>query len=208
MARELIIVMAQYDNPPPMPGGGECVGANDNASGVAVMLEAIRVLQASDYQPYRTLMFVAYSGEGLEGGEYVQEQNVARFLQARAGMSSFVPEAIIQLRGVGGGTSKRIEMASGGSMRLAALLNDAAKRSGARSRRASESIDMGLIYRDSSGAHQDGQDFPRVRISWEGWDLYSGLPEDTLSNVSAERLEKAGQTLALALMVLGREAEY
>ena len=57
--------------------------ANDNASGVAVMLEAIRVLQETGYQPYKTLMFVAYSAEGLEGGELVLEPDLNRLLRAR-----------------------------------------------------------------------------------------------------------------------------
>ncbi len=43
--------------------------ANNNASGVAVMLEAIRTMQQSGYQPHKTFLFVAYSAEGLEGGQ-------------------------------------------------------------------------------------------------------------------------------------------
>ena len=69
LGKKLIVVMAQYDAPSIGPDGEVYPAANDNASGVAVMLEAIRVLQETDYQPYKTLFFVAYSGEGFEGGE-------------------------------------------------------------------------------------------------------------------------------------------
>jgi hypothetical protein len=65
---QMIVVMAQYDTPPPTPDDAEYAGANDNGSGVSVMLEAIRAMQESGYQPYRTFLFVAYSAEGLEGG--------------------------------------------------------------------------------------------------------------------------------------------
>jgi ABC-type dipeptide/oligopeptide/nickel transport system permease subunit len=70
LAKQLIVVMAQYDSPPIGPTGEVLPAANDNASGVAVMLEAIRVIQQTDYEPYKSLLFVAYSAEGLEGGEY------------------------------------------------------------------------------------------------------------------------------------------
>jgi hypothetical protein len=51
LGKQLIVVMAQYDTPPTGPTGEIVPAANDNASGVAVMLEAIRVLQDADYEP-------------------------------------------------------------------------------------------------------------------------------------------------------------
>ena len=132
----MIVVMAKYDAPPPSPDGTLNPGANDNASGVAVMLEAIRVLQETGYQPYKTLMFVAYSAEGLEGGELVHEPDVKRFLTARRSLSNLELEAVVQLRAVGGGTGERLEIAAGGSQRLAQLFGSAARRLGVRTTRA------------------------------------------------------------------------
>ena len=34
------------------------------------MMETIRAMQESGYQPYKTFVFVAYSAEGMEGGEH------------------------------------------------------------------------------------------------------------------------------------------
>ncbi len=65
MDAELVVVMAQLDSPPPGPEGTAFAAANDNASGVAVMLEALRVMQESGYEPKRSIMFIAYNGEGL-----------------------------------------------------------------------------------------------------------------------------------------------
>ncbi len=50
-------------------------GANDNASGVAVMLETARVFSNLRTHPRRTLVFIAFSGEeaGLLGSRYFVE---------------------------------------------------------------------------------------------------------------------------------------
>jgi len=74
-------------------------------------------------------------------------------------------------------------------------------------------MDLGLIYGSSAGGpHNAAQSvdsaIPTVRLYWEGWQETSRRPEDTLENVSPDKLEQAGRTLALALMVLGRETEY
>jgi len=52
---EILVVGAHYDSPPESPG------ANDNASGVAALLELAR--QFKDTQPGRTLRFVAFVNE-------------------------------------------------------------------------------------------------------------------------------------------------
>ncbi|MFN2133105.1 MAG: ABC transporter permease subunit [Anaerolineae bacterium] len=208
LAKQLIVVMAQYDSPPSEPTGEVYPAASDNASGVAVMLEAIRVLQETGYQPYKSLLFVAYSGEGLEGGEYVSNPNVTRFLSARSGLMGLEPEAIIDLHAVGAGSGSRLEVSAAGSLRLAELMEDAARRVGLRTVRASEAIDLSVIYDERGAEGQRMQEAPIVRLSWEGWEAYSRLPSDTMEIVSSERLEKAGRSLALALMVLGRERTY
>lgn len=56
-------------------GGGNSVapGADDNASGIAALTEAIRVLVASGYRPSKTLKFMAYAAEevGLRGSQEI-----------------------------------------------------------------------------------------------------------------------------------------
>jgi hypothetical protein len=144
----------------------------------------------------------------LEGGEPVHQPDVSRFLKARPALSRLELEAVIQLRGVGGGTGKRLEIAAGGSQRLAKLLQSSARHVGVRTTRAREDVDISVIYRESGSSPQGGTDVPSVRLFWEGWEASSRMPADTLENVSAANLEQAGRTLAMALMVLGREREY
>jgi hypothetical protein len=69
-------------------------------------------------------------------------------------------------------------------------------------------MDISVIYRDNDALPQGGRDAPSVSLFWEGWEETSRKPSDTLENVSAANLEQSGRTLALALMVLGRETEY
>ena len=48
-------------------------GADDNASGIAVITEVLRVLMLHDYHPTRTIMFMAYAAEeiGLVGSDHI-----------------------------------------------------------------------------------------------------------------------------------------
>ncbi|ORY58527.1 uncharacterized protein BCR38DRAFT_500358 [Pseudomassariella vexata] len=62
---DVVIVSAHYDSIGSTTSG-KAPGADDNASGIVVILEALRVLAAAKYAPTNTLEFHFYSGE--EGG--------------------------------------------------------------------------------------------------------------------------------------------
>ena len=51
-------------------------GADDNASGIAVVSEVLRVMLASDFRPRRTLQFMAYAAEevGLRGSRAIARE--------------------------------------------------------------------------------------------------------------------------------------
>ncbi len=55
--------------------GDDAPGADDNASGVATIMEAFRGLVAADYHPTRTVEFITYAGEelGLLGSQDIAE---------------------------------------------------------------------------------------------------------------------------------------
>ncbi|MHB0877051.1 MAG: ABC transporter permease subunit [Anaerolineae bacterium] len=201
----LVVVLAQYDTPPPTPDGIQYPGANDDASGVAVMLEAIRVLQQTEYEPYRTLLFIAYSGEGLEKGRPMSEPEVAEFLKAKYGFSSaFEIDAVVRLRGLGAGSGEGLAISAGGNQRLAGVFEAAARRMGVGIGRERETMDLGIVFEEADFV-SGGQEAPSLRLTWNGWQATARLPEDALSSLSAEKLEQAGRTLALALMVIGRD---
>jgi hypothetical protein len=205
---QAIVVLAQYDSPPVSPERALHAAANDNASGVAVMTEVVRTMQESGYQPYRTFLFVAYSGEGLEGGEPVSPSDVAKFLQAKRGFAtSLEVEAIVHLRGLGAGTGRTLQLAASGSRRLAKLFEDSARQMGVPARQVEEPVDLSIVFEEKS-RRERGQEAPEITLTWEGWQSVSRTAEDTPASLSANQLEQAGQALALALMTLGRELQY
>jgi len=204
---QLIVVLAKYDNHPLVPGEPLAVGANDNASGVAVMLEAIRNMQESGYQPNKTFLFIAYSGEGLEGGEWVTP-DISKFLQAKVGFSStFNVEAIVNVHGLGAGEGDGLLLSTGGSMRLARLFESAARRTNVPMSRKADQMDLSVVF-DEGSFTDGGAEAPYVGLSWNGWEMNAGTSLDTLEAIEVDHLQKAGEVLSLALMVLGQETQY
>jgi hypothetical protein len=205
---QMIMVLAQYDGVGEDAAETPYPGANDNASGVAVMLEAIRTLQQTDYAPYRTFMFVAYAGEGNPHGlAYGRRIEPSIYLQARRGFSSsYDLQAVIYLRGLGSGTEPAVEIAAGGSQRLLEVFEDAAQGIGVKTQRGSERLDISVVFEEGS-AFDSGAEAPEISLSTVGWQQTNRTTEDVVEHISVERLEDAGELLALSLMVLGRE-EY
>ncbi len=92
-ASELIVLGAHADSIAasfgiPLPNL-PAPGADDNASGVATIIEVFRVLTRADFRPQRTIEFIAYAGEevGLIGSQAIaqayraQGKNVVAVLQ-------------------------------------------------------------------------------------------------------------------------------
>ncbi|MFQ5578035.1 MAG: M28 family peptidase, partial [Anaerolineae bacterium] len=193
----LIIVMAQYDTPPPEPDGAVAGAGGGNAGGVAVMLEAIRAMQVSGYQPNRTFLFVAYSAEGREGGESVAVPDPKKLLQAKIGFASaYTIEAIVEVRELDSGGGETLMISGGGSRRLAGVFERAAGQMGLKTVRVDDAVDFNQVF-EPRNSWQSGQEAPKISLGWEGEEA-----------ASAAQLQKAGRALSLALMVLGREMEY
>lgn len=81
LANEVILLTAHLDHDgivPPVKGDAVMNGAMDNASGVAVMLEAARAFMESGKRPRRSIMFAAVTAEedGLLGAEYLAKYPV------------------------------------------------------------------------------------------------------------------------------------
>jgi hypothetical protein len=179
----------------------------DNASGVAVLLEAIRTMQASGYQPARTFLFVAYSGEGFEGGEAATPE-IAKFLQTKFGFSeTFEIEAIVELRGLGGDSGDELFLNAGGSLHLVNLFEETASQMGVRTHKVDDPVDISVVF-DERSAFDSGQEAPYIALNWEGWEEQSQILFDSPDSVSPKNLEELGRAISLALMVIGREIQY
>lgn len=204
MDHELVIVATQYDSPPLGPDG-VYANANSSASGVAVMLEAIRTMQSSGYQPFRTFLFVAYSGEGVP--DLASSPEVQRFLEARTGFAdNFDIQGVIYVRGLGAG-GDMLSAWTPGKSDLAKLMESTAHLVGMDTERIDGSPDMNVFVPGGSDFIEN-EEFPQVGISRQGWQKTAQLPNDTLTFIPSDQLEEAGRALTLSLMILGRERSY
>ena len=72
--------------------------------------------------------------------------------------------------------------------------------------RAGERVDISIVFEDRT-LNDGGEEAPRIGLLWDGWDTTSGTVLDTYENISVVHLEESGETLSLALMILGRETQ-
>ena len=198
-ADQIIVVSAYYDGLGTDPRGVIYPGANDNSSGVAVMLELARLLNTSAYQPDKTVLFVAWTG-----GERQEGLSITNILNARAGASEMTVETVMELSGVGYGTGTAISIGSDSSYRLVQLFQQAAKRYDA----PTTTLGRGPHYDLPAISTFGGRDAATLSISWDGSDDLVHTPADTPALIDPAKLQQVGQSVYLTLLVLSREAEY
>ncbi len=205
---KLLVVLAQYDGLGKDEQGTLYPSANQSASGVAVMLELLRSWQETGYQPKKTIIFVAYVGEGFDYGQAPRRTpDVARFISAKFGFAvSFTPEAFIFLDGVGAGTGNDLTLAAGGNLRLAQLFEKSAKQMRVDTRRANEDFALDIIFGGTSRVPTS--DAPNITLGWTGHEATLGTPADSVEAIDPDKISASGRTLSLALLIMGREVDY
>lgn len=198
MDSQAIILGAYYDGLGVGPDGTFYPGANDNASGVAVMLEVARALKTGPFPPKKTVVFVAWPGGERGGGLQVD-----RVMGSRNRLNVLTVEAVVELSGVGAGSGSDIAFGQGSSFRLVQLFQSAAGRlrvgTTTRGREPHFALPMG------------GDREPEaltVYLSWDGSDVAAHTPRDTLETVDLDKLRRSGETAALGVTVLARERDY
>ena len=196
---QVIMVTANYDGLGIGPDGTLYPGANDNASGVAVMLELARALKNSPYQPNKTVVFVAWAG-----GERNESLSIVNVMAAKIGFSSLRTEAVIELNGVGGGRGNALALGQGSSFRLVQLFQDAASRLGVATTTRGRDPHFGQPAPPGFG----GRSALTVYLSWDGSDERADTAQDTADAIEISKLTKAGRTVLLALHTLSREVNY
>jgi hypothetical protein len=205
---ELFIILAQYDCPPQAPDDDSGYCSEFRSAGAAVMLEAIRAMHAAEYQPYRTFLFIAYSGEGYEGGARFTPENVDKFLEAKYGFdTAYELMGVIELGQLYSARGDEFLVRSDGSLRLAQLFKDAARAQGLDVESVGRALDLDRIFQTGSTI-ESGVEAPWIEISGMGWDSGEGDLIDTPVDLDQESLERMGRALTQTLMVLGRELDY
>ena len=214
-AHEVIIIGAHYDHvgddpgvelcleiiPPPtdlpvevmcgLPSGRRYPGANDNASGVAVMLEIARLWHEKGYQPSRSVLFAAWGGqESGELGSNFYVQNPVYPLESTL--------AVLQLDAVGGGSGYYLE-ASFDWEREAELIFTMTS--------AESAVDgrLAKVTTVSAGDHVPFREagVPTLPLSWRGANE-NNMPQGFGDGIEIYRLSVTGRMVSLTLMTLAR----
>jgi Zn-dependent M28 family amino/carboxypeptidase len=214
-AREVLILGAHYDHVGDDPAAMVCTtepgsagglapsttcereegrrydGANDNASGVAVLLEIARLWREIGYQPRRSVLFAAWGAQeaGQIGSSFYVGNPVFPLEQT---------VATLQLDAVGGGHGYYLEAQGGGDREGLLLFNLMV---------AEELVDGRFAVR-ARGNESDQVPFqdagiPTLLISWReaserNW------PVELADEVQLDRLGITGRMVALAAMALAR----
>ena len=187
---ERILVIATYTGPSSQDGMIS-PGADENGSGVAVMLETARLLHDLEWIPKRTVAFAAVD-EG--GGQYFVEHP---FLPTSR---SDIWTAVI-VYGVGAGRPNLARLGSGSG--IASAFDKSARRFGTHT----EELDEWRFFFVSNYSRLTWGD-PSVNKSYQGLvvtrlgDEFSGTPADTLVHLDSQSLAEAGQAVAHFVMVL------
>jgi len=198
MDNQVVLISAYFDGLGISPDGTFYPGANDNASGVATMLEIARVLKEGIYQPKKTVVFVAWSG-----GERGQQFGVWNAMNAKTGFGMLTMESVIELSGVGGGTGNAIALGQESSYRLVTVFQEAANRMGTTTttRGRSPHFDLPAVGTSNRTALS-------AFVSWSGSDQHAHTVHDTLKNIDYEKIDRVGKTTTLAITILSRETDY
>jgi ABC-type dipeptide/oligopeptide/nickel transport system permease subunit len=196
---EVIIVTAYYDGLGRGPDGALYPGANDNASGIASMLETIRTLKQQGFRPKRTLLFAAWIG-----GERQRPVDYARYVRAHPHFAdAYTVVAGLALEGVGAGTGSSAVLQHATSERLTEYLQRAARQV------------RTPLSTNALGLHADAQLYPApsadvasTTISWAGADELAHAAMDTPEAIDRDKLGQVGRMVSLAVMLLASDPAY
>ena len=196
---QVIMVSAYYDGLGIGSDGQFYPGANDNASGVAVMLELARLMTASAYKPEKSMLFVAWAG-----GERSEGLSVVNVMNARPGANQLTVEVVFELSGVGHGTGDSIALGEVSSYRLVKLFQSAA----GKYNDATTTRGRGPHYGNEASLGFGDRSALTLSVSWDGSDALAHTSRDVPALIDPEKLLRVGRSSLLTLMVLARETTY
>jgi hypothetical protein len=196
---KVIMVAAYYDGLGIGPDGTKYPGANDNASGVAAMLELARALKESPVQPKKTVVFVAWAG-----GDRWESLSVDAVMGGAKGFNTLFVESVIELSGLGAGTGEGLALGQGTAYRLVQLYQDIGARLDLPVTTTGRTTHFGLPTMAPLG----GRDAMSAYISWDGSDAGSHLPSDNIQAIDPAKLQAAGEASLLSVYIMSREVEY
>ena len=198
-ADEVIVVGAHIDHLGPVPGTSDVrLGADDNASGSAVMMELARALAHGYIESARTVVFASWNAEelGLLGSFHFVQNSTYPLNQT---LMSFSVDM------VGGGNGTGLDVYGGGPSEhgwLTTVMLGSA---------AAHGLDYSIIARAPSGqsdhAAFEAAGVPGVMITTAGNHAYYHTPEDTIDNILIDDLEAAARVMWATLETIATATE-
>jgi len=192
LSNEIIMVGGHYDHVGTDPNGTLFPGANDNASGTAVVVALAEFFQQIGFVPRRSILFVAWGAEeaGIIGSTYYVAHPLFPLDKTRA---------FINLDVVGRGDGNAVT-ATGEAPKLAALIRGWGRELG-----------LSVTSGESGGGGSDhaaffGKGPATAHLIWAGAIDTIHVPDDTPDKIDPAKLGATGQLVALALMRLGTDA--
>ena len=184
---EMVVLCAHYDSIS-IVDRRLAPGANDDAAGVAVLMEVARVLSACELD--RTVVFLLFSGEewGLQGSAAWVEEN----------SPALVDSVTICLDGVGRGRMMLLMHTLDSSRTLARCVHAVGASLGCHYFQVAQRPSIG----SDSESFEDGG-FQAVRL-WDMDTTYIHTPEDTPDTLNSSRIGEVMNVTAAASYVLSR----
>jgi ABC-type dipeptide/oligopeptide/nickel transport system permease subunit len=193
LADELVVVSCHYDGPGDALDGTPYPSADENGSGVAVMLEIAQRWQEQGFQPRRSVLFAAWAGGDLH-------YSGAHGLLDRPGiLGSYDYSAVVHLDRLGGaaGDGLVVRRVNGRDNLFNLLANSGSK------------LDVSVVQRDVPGhPYQEilGGRYGTMVVTWDS--PLPALAEDTLERINPAHLSQAAQAINLALITAAHEPRY
>ena len=187
-----ILIAAPYSSPSSV---GDIIypGADENASGVAIMLEVMRLWREIEFKPDHTVVFAAFDENG--GENFVLDPILPT--------QSTDTWTTVILYGLGAGGDGRISRIQTGGA-LETVFDQSARTMGVRT----EPLNYWPFFFAGGGGR--GWDLPAdssysgIAVTRPG-DVYSNTPLDNRDHLNPKYIEEAGRSLAHFLMVISSE---
>ncbi|MFH1928515.1 MAG: ABC transporter permease subunit [Chloroflexota bacterium] len=186
--KEALLISTHYDMPEPDPDRS-FLAASDGPAGVGIILEMARLWQVEDFKPRRTVLF------GVWAGGYLSVSGANTYKAESTPYRSLDRNAVVHLGSVGSG--EEVLLLNRESNSVVSLL----ERSGGT---------VGVSIQQQSmlpHAYCKEIDTNSAIVAWElAPDPFCG--DDTLENLSLERLRRVGEIVNLALITASRQYHY
>jgi len=179
---QIVVLAAHYNGPGRDPDGTLYPGANENASGVAILMEIARTWYEQGFEPKRSVVFLAWS----EGG--------ARYY-ARHPVLPYPPDAtlaVLQLDALGQGEGNAIRLDRDAPSGLLSVAQRGASKLRVPTR----------VSRVSSILYFRAEEYPSLVLTRAGMEGDSLTPEDTFDKIDPRKVEAAGRLANLIAMLL------